>query len=195
MAEIIGYARVSSTGQSLAVQLDELTRAGCTKVFAEKKSGRYTDNRPELKACIEYVRQGDVFVVSRLDRMARSILDLARIADTLQRKGVNLKVINQGIDTSTSEGKLLFGILATFAAFETDLRSERQTSGIELAKKNGVKFGRKSALTDAQKATIRRLRSEEQFSIDQLVARFAVSKASIYRALSCGQAEVQSAMQ
>ena len=183
MAEIVGYGRVSSTGQSLAVQLDELTRAGCTKVFAEKKSGRYTDNRPELKACLEYVRHGDTFVVSRLDRMARSILDLARIADTLQRKGVNLRVINQGIDTSTSEGKLLFGILATFAAFETDLRSERQASGIELAKKNGVKFGRKSALTDVQKATIRRLRAEERFSIDQLVTRFAVSRASVYRAL------------
>lgn len=186
MAEVVAYCRVSSISQGLAVQMAEVEKAGATKVFAEKKSGRYTDNRPELKACLDYVRQGDTLVISRLDRMARSILDLARIADTLQRKGVNLKVINQGIDTSTSEGKLLFGILATFAAFETDLRSERQASGIELAKKNGVKFGRKSALNDIQKATIRRLRAEEQFSIDQLVERFAVSRASVYRALSTG---------
>ena len=98
MAEIIGYARVSSTGQSLAVQLDELTRAGCTKVFAEKKSGRYTDNRPELKACIEYVRQGDVFVVSRLDRMARSILDLARIADTWGGQFLEIVLLHPAFD-------------------------------------------------------------------------------------------------
>lgn len=183
MGQIVGYARVSSTGQSLEVQLEELATAGCTKVFAEKKSGLYTDNRPELKSCLEYVREGDTFVISRLDRMARSILDLADIADRLQKKGVNLKVVNQGIDTSTSEGKLLFGILATFAAFEADLRKSRQISGIELAKRKGVKFGRRSVLTDAQRATIRRLRSEEHFGIEQLAERFSVSRASVYRAL------------
>ncbi len=114
--------------------------------------------------------------------MARSILDLASIADGLHRKGVNPKVIHQGIDTSTSEGKLLFGILI-FAASETDLRSERQKSGILLAKKNGVKFGRKNALTLTQKATIRRLRESEGFSAEQLSERFHVGRATIYRAL------------
>src|SRR5689334_21359830 len=96
MSEIVGYARCSSTSQSLDVQLGELKKAGCGKVFAEKKSGRYTDNRPELKACLDYVREGDTLVISRLDRMARSVLDLAGIADRLHRKGVHLKVINQG---------------------------------------------------------------------------------------------------
>ena len=184
MSEIVGYARVSSTGQSLSVQLDELKKANCGKVFAEKKSGRFTDNRPELKACLDYVREGDTLVISRLDRMARSVLDLANIADTLYRKGVNLKVVNQGIDTSTAEGKLLFGILSTFAAFETDIRAERQKSGIEQALKNGVKFGRKSSLTDAQKATIRGLRGEEGFSVEQLLHRFHVSRATVFRALN-----------
>lgn len=183
MPEVVGYARCSSVSQSLAVQLDELMKAGCEKVFAEKKSGRFTDNRPELKACLDYVREGDTLVISRLDRMARSVLDLAGIADRLHKKGVHLKVVNQGIDTSTSEGKLLFGILSTFAAFETDIRSERQRSGIEAALKAGVKFGRKSSLTDAQKATIRRLRTDEGFGVEQLQNRFHVSRATLYRAL------------
>lgn len=183
MSTKVGYGRVSSTGQSLSVQLEELEKAGCEKIFSEKRSGRFSDNRPELKACLDYVREGDTLVISRLDRMARGILDLASIADGLHRKGVNLKVIHQGIDTSTSEGKLLFGILSTFAAFETDLRSERQKSGIELAKKNGVKFGRKNALTLTQKATIRRLRESEGFSAEQLAERFHVGRATIYRAL------------
>ncbi|UGB46595.1 recombinase family protein [Frateuria edaphi] len=184
MSEIVGYCRVSSTSQSLAVQLGELELAGCTKVFAEKRSARYSDNRPELKACLEYVREGDTLVISRLDRMARSVLDLASIADRLHRKGVNLKVINQGIDTSTSEGKLLFGILSTFAAFELDIRSERQKAGIEAAMSAGVKFGRKKSLTDEQKLTIRRLREQEGFSIAQLQTRFHVSRATVYRALT-----------
>lgn len=183
MADIVGYARVSSTGQSLAVQMDELKRAKCGKIFAEKKSGRFADNRPELKACLDYVREGDVLVISRLDRMARSVLDLASIADKLHRKDVNLKVINQGIDTSTSEGKLLFGILSTFAAFETDIRAERQKTGIELALKNGVKFGRKSSLSEEQKATVRRLKADEGFTMGQLQERFHVSRTTIYRAL------------
>lgn len=183
MPEVVGYARCSSTSQSLAVQLEELKKAGCGKVFAEKKSGRYTDNRPELKACLDYVRDGDTLVISRLDRMARSVLDLASIADRLHKKGVHLKVVNQGIDTSTSEGKLLFGILSTFAAFETDIRAERQRSGIEAAQKAGVKFGRKKALTEAQKERIRKMRAEEGFSIGQLTERFGISRSSVYRAL------------
>lgn len=183
MAQTVAYCRVSSIGQSLEVQLEEMKRAGCTKVFAEKKSGRYTDNRPQLKACLDYVREGDTLVISRLDRMARSVLDLANIADRLQKKGVNLKVVNQGIDTSTSEGKLLFGVLSTFAAFENDLRYDRQKSGIEQALERGVKFGRKSSLTEAQKATIRRLRTEEGCEVRQLQERFHVSRATVYRAL------------
>lgn len=184
MGQLCGYARVSSTSQSLDVQLGELHKAGCTKVFSEKKSGRYADNRPQLAACLEYVREGDTLVISRLDRMARSILHLADIADQLQRKGVSLRVLNQGIDTSTSEGRLIFGVLSTFAAFEADIRADRQKSGIELALAKGVKFGRKSALTDAQRATVRRLRAEEQFSVAQLAQRFSVSRASVYRAIA-----------
>ena len=183
MTQICGYARVSTVGQSLDVQLEKLQVAGCTKVFAEKKSGRQYELRPQLQACLSYVREGDVLVISRLDRMARSVLDLAKIADALARKGVALRVLDQAIDTSTSEGRLMFSLLGAFAQFEADIRSERQADGIKMAKAKGVRFGRRQALNESQRATIRRLRSEEGFSVGQLSERFQVGRATVYRTL------------
>lgn len=181
--EIIGYARASSAGQSLDVQLDKLAKAGCGKVYQEKRSGRQAENRPELQAALEYVRDGDVLVVSRLDRVARSVLDLAKIADRLKRKNVSLRVLDQGLDTTTSEGKLMFNLLGAFAEFEADIRAERQRDGIALAQQKGTKFGRKKALTDIQEECIRRMRAEDGFSIEQLAERFSISRSSVYRAL------------
>ncbi|WP_229302222.1 recombinase family protein [Stenotrophomonas maltophilia] len=181
--EIIGYARVSSAGQSLDVQLDKLTKAGCGKVYQEKRSGRQAENRPELQAALEYVRDGDVLVVSRLDRVARSVLDLAKIADRLKRKNVSLRVLDQGLDTTTSEGKLMFNLLGAFAEFEADIRAERQRDGIALAQQKGTKFGRKKVLTEVQEERLRRMRAEDGFSIEQLAERFSISRSSVYRAL------------
>lgn len=183
MTQLIGYCRVSSSSQALDVQLERLQQAGCLRIFSEKKSGRQADNREELQACLGYVREGDVLVITRLDRMARSVGDLAKIADLLQKKGVALKVLDQSVDTSTSEGRLLFGLLGVFAQFEADLRHERAAAGIELAKRKGVRFGRPNALTNEQKATIRRLKAEEGFSVGQLQSRFQVGRATVYRAL------------
>lgn len=184
----VGYARVSSAGQSLDVQLDKLAKAGCAKVYREKRSGRQAENRPELQAALEYVREGDVLVVSRLDRVARSVIDLAKIADLLKRKGVSLQVLDQGLDTSTAEGVLLFNLLGAFAEFEADIRAERQRDGIALARKKGVKFGRKKALTGTQEERIRKMRAEEGFSIGQLTERFGISRSSVYRALQSSAA-------
>lgn len=183
MSQQVGYARVSSAGQSLDVRREKLTKAGCFRIFAEKKSGRVSENRPELQACLSYVRDGDILVISRLDRMARSVLDLAKIADALEKKGVALRVLDQSIDTSTSEGRLMFGLLGAFAQFEADIRAERQLDGILLAKQKGVQFGRKAVLTEEQKTTIRRLKVDENFSIGQLQSKFQVGRATIYRAL------------
>ncbi|ULU23192.1 recombinase family protein [Dyella terrae] len=180
---IVGYARVSSAGQSLDVQRDKLKGFGCTRIFSEKRSGRQADSRPELQACLQFVRDGDTLVISRLDRMARSILDLSKIADLLKKKGVTLKVLDQAIDTSTSEGMLMFSLLGAFAQFENDIRAERQTDGIAKAKEKGVTFGRKRALTPEQCKRIRTLREEERFSVPQLAERFNVGPATIYRAL------------
>lgn len=182
-ATIVGYARVSSTGQSLDVQFDKLKVYGCTKVFAEKRSGRQADSRPELQAALSFLREGDVLVITKLDRMARSVLDLAKIADLLRMKGVALKVLDQAIDTGTSEGKLMFSLLGAFAEFENDIRSERQADGIAKAKQKGVAFGRKRALTAEQCQRIKTLREEENFSVPQLAKRFNVGPATIYRAL------------
>lgn len=192
MPHLVGYVRVSSIGQSLDVQLQKLQDAGCAKVFAEKKSGRQYDNRKELQACLNYVREGDVLVISRLDRMARSVLDLAKIADLLQQKGVALRVLDQSIDTTTAEGRLMFSLLGAFAAFEADIRAERQADGIKLALAKGVKFGRKESLTAQQKATIRRLKAEEGYSVGQLQAKYQVGRATIYRALQGAEGEADS---
>lgn len=183
MNAIVGYARVSSVGQSLDVQLDKLKAVGCTRIYSEKRSGRQAATRPELQACLQFLREGDTLVICRLDRMARSVLDLAKIAELLSKKGVALKVLDQAIDTSTSEGRLMFSLLGAFAQFENDIRAERQADGINKAKEKGVVFGRKRALTEEQCLRIRTLRQEENFSVAQLAERFNVGPATIYRAL------------
>ena len=184
MAETVGYARVSSVGQSLEVQLGKLSGAGCGRIFQEKRSGRQADNRPELQVCLAYVREGDTLVISRLDRAARSVLDLAKIADTLRRKGVALRVLDQGLDTTTAEGKLMFNLLGAFAEFEAEIRYERAADGIALAKQKGVKFGRRSALSSEQVKSLQRLHREEGFTVAQLQARFQIGRSTVYRALA-----------
>jgi DNA invertase Pin-like site-specific DNA recombinase len=127
------------------VQLDKLKTRD--KIFEEKQSGT-SDKRPRLKPCMEYVREGDTLTVTRLDRLARSTLHLCQIADELERKGVNLKVIDQSIDTSDATGRLLFNMLGAIAQFETEIRSERQMDGIKKAKDRGLPLvGRRSLVS------------------------------------------------
>ena len=142
----VGYARVSSIGQNLDVKLNKLK--DCDKVFKEKKTGT-SSQRPQLKACLEYVCEGDTLVVTRLDWLARSTLHLCQVADQLQAQGVNLKVIDQSIDTSDATGRLLFNILSAIAQFETEIRAERQMDGIRNAKANGVHLGRRNGQKEA----------------------------------------------
>ena len=184
---IVGYARVSSSGQSLAVQLDKLSEAGCTEVFQEKRSG-LTAQRPALKECLRFVRKADVLVITRLDRLARSTLDLHKIVQELDEREVGFKVLDQPIDTTTKEGRLMFSIIASIAQFETELRKERQMEGIEKAKENGVKFGRQSVLTDAQVAEMR-LKRESGILIKNLMSEYGLSKSSVYRLLESGSAK------
>lgn len=182
----IGYARVSTTGQNLEVQIDKLTEHGCMTddgtIFQEKHTGT-TDNRPELKACLKHLRKGDTLVITRLDRLARSTLHLTQIADDLDKKGVALKTLDQSIDTSTNEGKLLFNLLASIAEFETALRSERQVEGIAKAQANGVKFGAKAKLTPEQVGELKRKRSKG-VQIKDLMSEYNLGKTTVYRLLS-----------
>ncbi len=178
---IVGYARVSSSGQSLAVQLDKLSDAGCSEIFQEKRSG-LTAQRPALKECLRFVRKSDVLVITRLDRLARSTLDLHKIVQELDGREVGFKVLDQPIDTTTKEGRLMFSIIASIAQFETELRKERQMEGIEKAKENGVKFGRQALLSDAQVAEMRTKR-DSGVLIKNLMSEYGLSKASVYRLL------------
>lgn len=176
----IGYARVSSVGQSLDVQLDKLKN--CDKIYQEKKSGTL-DNRAELKACLDYVREGDVLVVTRLDRLARSTLHLCSIAEQLREKQVALEVLDQNINTQDATGRLLFNMLGAIAQFETEIRAERQMDGIAKAKQRGVAFGRKKSLTETEVQELREKR-KQGFLIRQLMEEYNLSKSSVYRYLN-----------
>jgi len=176
---VIGYARVSSIGQSLDVQLEKLNSFGCDKVYQEKVSGT-TANRVQLKSCLDFVREGDKLVITKLDRLARSTFHLTQIADDLVQRGVELIVIDQNIDTSTPTGKLLFNMLASIAEFETEIRKERQLEGIEKAKANGVKFGAKRKLNNDQLSQMKQDRTDGVL-IKDLMAKYNLSKDSVYR--------------
>ena len=179
---VVGYARVSSVGQSLEVQQEKLVSYGVDKLFAEKLSGT-TAARPELKSCLDYVRAGDVLVITKLDRLARSTLHLHKIVNDLNNRGVGFKVLDQSIDTTTKEGHLLFSTLASLAEFETELRAERTNEGRIAAMERGVKFGAKPKLTEDQIAEMIQKRSHGVL-IKDLMIEYKLSKASVYRLMS-----------
>ena len=176
----IGYARVSSYGQSLEVQLEKL--AFCDTVFQEKQSGR-NDDREQLQRCLNALQDGDSLVITKLDRLARSTRDLLNIMSRLDKMNVKLVVLDQQIDTSTPTGMLLFTMLGAIATFENDLRKDRQSQGVDLAVRKGIKFGCKPSLNNEQINAMRQKRSEG-IKIADLVDEFKVSKASVYRFLS-----------
>jgi DNA invertase Pin-like site-specific DNA recombinase len=178
---MVGYARVSSVGQSLDVQLEKLKE--CDKVFKEKRSG-VDAGRPALKQCLEFLREGDILLVTKIDRLARSTSDLYRIIATLADKGVSFRVIDDpSIDTTSRTGKLVMGILALIAEFENDIRRERQMDGIAKAKEQGVRFGRKLQLVPDKVDQIIELRRAGK-TVPIIMKETGLSKASVYRALA-----------
>jgi DNA invertase Pin-like site-specific DNA recombinase len=177
----VGYARVSSVGQSLEVQLDKLQAAGCDPIFQEKASGTRQD-RPQLQECLRYVRTGETLVVTRLDRLARSTFHLCQIAERLRQNHVELLVLDQHIDTSDATGRFLFNMLGAVAHFETEIRAERQMDGIRKAQARGVRFGGRPTLTLAQVAELRAQRAAGVL-IKDLMRHYRLSKASVYRYL------------
>lgn len=177
---LVGYARVSTQDQDLTVQRERLT--SCEKLFEEKASGTEAA-RPQLQACLDYVREGDTLVCTRLDRLARSTLHLCQIAEHLARKGVHLQVLEQQVDTHTPTGRLLFGMLAVIAQFETELRAERQREGIAKARKSGVHFGREKKLTPTEAQTLRSERAQGD-TLRVLMRRYGLGKTALYRYLA-----------
>lgn len=178
----VGYARVSTKDQSLDAQVTALTAAGCEKLFREKESGKSTSNRKELRNALDYVREGDVLVVTKLDRLARSILDLNEIAQGLHAKGANLIVLEQaGIDTTTATGKLVFDVLGSVAEFERKLIAERVNAGRARAVAKGVKFGAPAKLTEHQVARLKADMKRGGVPVHEIAAKHGVSRATAYR--------------
>ena len=178
---LVGYARVSSTGQSLDIQNEALADAGCEKVFAEKVSGRSTHDREQLAMALDFVRDGDTLVVTRLDRLARSVADLHRIIERLTEKKVAFRCLNQsGVDTDSSTGRLMLAILGAVACFESDIRLERQREGIAKAKLDGKYKGRKPTVDVTRVKTLR----DDGLGPSQIAREMGIGRASVYRALA-----------
>jgi DNA invertase Pin-like site-specific DNA recombinase len=178
---LVGYARVSSVGQSLEIQEKALAEAGCSKVFAEKRSGLSAKDRRQLEDALDYVREGDTFIVTRLDRLARSVGDLFKIIERLQEKQVAFRCLQQGgVDTDSSTGRLMLAILGAVAAFEADIKRERQLEGIQRAKAAGVYQGRKRSIDTDE---VRRLK-EEGLTPSNIAKKMGIGRASVYRHLN-----------
>jgi DNA invertase Pin-like site-specific DNA recombinase len=174
-----GYARVSSSGQDLTIQVEALTNAGCETIRQEKVSGTSVQGRDELNTLLEFLRDGDELVVTRVDRLARSIRDLQNIVYDLDKKGVVLSATEQPIDTRTSAGKCFLDMLGVFGEFETNLRKERQMEGIAKAKEKGVYKGRKPSV-DMER--VRELKTEG-LGASAIAKELGIGRASVYRAL------------
>jgi DNA invertase Pin-like site-specific DNA recombinase len=174
-----GYARVSTADQDLSIQRAALKAAGCDPIRAEKASGTRRDGRTELQVLLDFVRAGDVLVVTRIDRLARSLRDLQNIVHELKAKGATLRATEQPIDTGTAAGKAFLDMLGVFAEFETNLRRERQLEGIGAAKAKGVYRGRKPSIDAAAVRTL----AGEGLGGTEIAKRLKISRASVYRLL------------
>jgi DNA invertase Pin-like site-specific DNA recombinase len=178
---LVGYARVSSVGQSFELQEEALKAAGCDKVFTEKRSGTSTSGRDALAEALDFVREGDTLIVTRLDRLARSSQDLHNIIARLTAKGAKFQCLQQaGVDTVSGMGKLVLAILGAVAEFEGDIRKERQREGIEKAKVKGKYLGRKPS---ADVAAIRDLKAQG-LGPSAIAKQLKVGRTTVYRALA-----------
>jgi DNA invertase Pin-like site-specific DNA recombinase len=177
VSSVFGYARVSTADQDLSLQQAALAAAGCTIIRAEKASGTSRSGRSELETLMEFLRPGDVLVVTRIDRLARSLRDLQNLVHELRQRGVHLRATEQPIDTSTAAGKAFLDMLGVFAEFETNLRRERQLEGIEAAKQRGVYRGRKASIRADE---VRRLKANG-LGATEIAERLGIGRASVYR--------------
>jgi DNA invertase Pin-like site-specific DNA recombinase len=177
---VIGYARVSTTNQDLSIQEAALRAAGCDLIRAEKQSGTSTQGRTELRTVLEFIGKGDVLMVTRVDRLARSIGDLQDIVRALKAKGASLKATEQPIDTSTAARRCFLDMLGVFAEFETNLRRERQLEGIAKAKAAGVYRGRKPSIDPAQVEMLK----ADGLGATEIAKRLNIGRASVYRVLA-----------
>ncbi|MBV2366467.1 recombinase family protein [Streptomonospora nanhaiensis] len=195
---LIGYARVSTQGQKLDRQLAALTAAGCSRVFADKASGRDAD-RPNLTACLDYLRPGDTLVAPSLDRLARSLADLIALVGDLRRAGIGFRSLHEALDTTTPGGRLVFHVFAALAEFIRELIVQGTKEGLQAARAAGTRLGRPPAMTPEQVRHARDLLSRPENSVASIARLLGVSRSTVYKhvpelsggrsALAAGEAE------
>jgi DNA invertase Pin-like site-specific DNA recombinase len=181
-----GYARVSSRDQDCAIQESALRAAGCVVIRSEKLTGTTTKGRVELETLLEFIQPGDCLMVTRIDRLARSVADLERVVERLRAKGATLRATEQPIDTSTPAGVAFLQMLGVFAQFETALRKERQLEGIAKAKAEGVYKGRPRSIDESRVRTMKQAGT----SPTEIAKQLGIGRASVYRALGNTQTDV-----
>lgn len=179
---IVGYARVSTTDQDTAMQTDALKKAGCDRIYEESKSGKSKD-RPELNRCLDVLREGDVLVVWRLDRLGRSLKDLIEVVSELESKGIGFQSLNESIDTTSPSGKLIFHVFAALSEFERSLIQERTKAGLAAARARGRKGGRPKKLTRDQIRKAKAMLSDPMMTKSEVAKHFGVSRVTLNAAL------------
>jgi DNA invertase Pin-like site-specific DNA recombinase len=190
---LIGYARVSTQEQDLALQFDALKASGCERIYEERASGAQRD-RPELKAALGYMRDGDTLVVWKLDRLARSLKQLIDTVEDLGARGIGLRSLTEAIDTTTSGGKLIFHIFAALAEFERAVIRERTLAGLEAARSRGRRGGRPAALSAKDVAAAKALLRDPEITVAEVARRMGVVPSTLYRHLPRARSEAIAAV-
>ncbi len=179
---IIGYARVSTQDQNSELQVDALEKAGCDQVFQEKFSGTLKE-RPELSQCLRTLRRGDVLVVWKLDRLARSLKDLVEIVQDLHGREIGFKSLTESIDTTSSGGRLVFHIFGALAEFEHELIRERTKAGLQAARARGRKGGRKPAMSDSDVKKAVAMLADRNITKKEVAEHFRVARTTLNASL------------
>ena len=177
----IGYARVSTTEQSLDRQIDLLADAGCERIYREFASGKRGAHRPEWDSCLDHLRPEDTLVVAELSRLGRNTGELGRLLDDFEQRGVSLVILNMGIDTSTTAGRLIYTVVGAVAQMERDLLIERTQSGLAAARARGRVGGRRQSITDRQIKKAQQLYDERRLSMAEIARVVGYSPATLYR--------------
>jgi len=188
----IGYARISTADQNLDRQQDDLTAAGCEKVYAEIGSGKKAADRPVFAECLSYLRKGDVLVVTELSRLGRSTSALATLADELRDRGIGLRILNMGIDTTTPAGKLVYSIIAAVGEMERALLIERTHSGLAAARARGRVGGRRRSISEEQVRKAQKLYDARELSMEEIARVTKMSVSSLHRYVETDRAKVAS---
>lgn len=179
----IGYARISTIDQNVSLQVDALNKAGCEKIFQDISSGSKTD-RPGLDELLAFIRSGDTLVVWRLDRLGRSLKHLINVIDSLSARQIGFQSLQEGFDTNTSGGKLVFQIFGSLAEFERNLIRERTVAGLAAARARGRNGGRKNKLTPQQIGTLQKMAKNKQYSVGEICQTMSISKPTYYKYLA-----------